>query len=227
MSALWRAMSGRFDGLAMRERVFVAVAVLAVLAFLIHTWWLGPQLARRDASARQLSQQRSELEALSQQLVALESQAGDPDGALKARLRDLMSRAGETDSRLKEVERSLVAPSAMPKLLQDLIAARKGLRLLALRSLPVTHLSEPAARAPQATKGEGEKFDSPLGIFKHGVEISLQGEYLDLLAYLADIERLPQRLYWSTASLRTDDYPRSTLTVTVYTMSLDRTWLSV
>jgi MSHA biogenesis protein MshJ len=34
-------------------------------------------------------------------------------------------------------------------------------------------------------------------------------------------------MFWSRASLNAEDYPRLTLTVTIYTLSLDKAWLEV
>ena len=47
-----------------------------------------------------------------------------------------------------------------------------------------------------------------------------------LLGYLSELERLPTQLYWSTLGIE-GQYPTVTLKVTVYTLSLDRAWLSV
>ena len=64
-------------------------------------------------------------------------------------------------------------------------------------------------------------------IFKHEVEIVLAGNYLDLLAVLQEMEKLPWQLYWAKASLRTEQYPQSTLTLRVFTLSLDQIWLDL
>lgn len=64
-------------------------------------------------------------------------------------------------------------------------------------------------------------------IYRHEVEIELQGTYLELLSVLQEMEKLPWQLYWSKASLRTDEHPQSTLSLRVFTLSLDKTWLDL
>jgi len=59
------------------------------------------------------------------------------------------------------------------------------------------------------------------------VEIRLEGSYGQLLAYLTQLEKLPQRLLWGQLSYRVIDYPRSEMTLTVYTLSPDKTWLTL
>ena len=64
-------------------------------------------------------------------------------------------------------------------------------------------------------------------LYKHGVEITVVGSYADLLAYLVELEKMPQRVLWNSVKLTVEDYPRARLTLTVYTLSLDKAWLSV
>ena len=43
----------------------------------------------------------------------------------------------------------------------------------------------------------------------------------------ARLEKSPQKLLWSRVSLSADKHPKLVLTLTVFTLSLDRTWLIV
>jgi MSHA biogenesis protein MshJ len=78
-------------------------------------------------------------------------------------------------------------------------------------------------------KGPGGKDQVMLreNIFRHGLEIRVAGSYADLLAYVAELERSPQRLLWGGINLAVIVYPRSELTLTVYTLSRERDWLAV
>ena len=71
--------------------------------------------------------------------------------------------------------------------------------------------------------------EQPAGqnIFKHGVELTLRGSYFDMLDYLAQIEALPWQMYWGRLRLEARDYNRPVLTLTLYTLSLDKTWLTI
>lgn len=72
-------------------------------------------------------------------------------------------------------------------------------------------------------------------LFKHEIEIVLQGNYLDLLAVVQEMEKSPWQLYWGKARLRTEtdsdkraeQRPISSLTLRVFTLSLDQTWLDL
>ena len=64
-------------------------------------------------------------------------------------------------------------------------------------------------------------------IYRHGIEITVQGRYPDLLAYLAALDTMPAKLYWGNAQLVVEAYPSSRLTFTVYTLSLDQLWIKL
>ena len=64
-------------------------------------------------------------------------------------------------------------------------------------------------------------------MYKHGVQITVRGSYADLTQYMAALENLPTRMFWGMAKMNVVQYPTSELTLTLYTLSLDKTWLQV
>lgn len=64
-------------------------------------------------------------------------------------------------------------------------------------------------------------------MYRHGVEIVVQGAYADLVDYMTELEGLPTHLYWGQARLDTGVYPEATLTLTLYTLSLDQKWMTL
>ena len=64
-------------------------------------------------------------------------------------------------------------------------------------------------------------------LYRHGVEIVLQGSYLDMITYMNALEALPVQLFWGKASLDAQQYPNSRLTLTLYTLSQDQKWMKL
>ncbi|HAT33905.1 MAG TPA: hypothetical protein DCW29_24595 [Janthinobacterium sp.] len=96
---------------------------------------------------------------------------------------------------------------------------RAGIDVLTPESRP-----EPKPE-PKAAAGAPAK-PAPL-LYRHGVEIVLQGNYLDMLSYMEALEAMPTQLFWGRASLKGDDFPNASLTLTLYTLSLDQKWISL
>ncbi|MEN9868290.1 MAG: hypothetical protein RL748_3880 [Pseudomonadota bacterium] len=70
-----------------------------------------------------------------------------------------------------------------------------------------------------------EKQEGP--IFRHGVVLEVEGNYLDLMEYLVALEKLPQQVYWGNLQLNVKKHPRATMSVEIFTLSLDRKWLNL
>jgi MSHA biogenesis protein MshJ len=221
----WAALVDRYHALSLRERAMVALAVLALSGFLVFSLALAPQLESRARLATQIAQQEQDLAALRAKVQEIAEQARNPDAAVTAQLAEVRRQVARIDDKFKAIEHKLVPPDKVASLLQAMLERSHGLRLVALRTLPPSGLIEPAAAAAQEPKVSPDKAP-PAGIYKHAVEITVEGGYRELLAYLAQLERSPQQLFWNRASLRAD-YPSSTLTLVVFTLSTERTWLAV
>ena len=103
----------------------------------------------------------------------------------------------------------------MAQILEKMLARTSRVQLVKLQTLPVSHLIE------------REKSDNGPNVYKHGIEMTLQGRYLDLLDYLRRMETLPWQMFWARAHMDANDYPDVRITVTVFTLSLDKHWLVV
>lgn len=225
MKATWQKYAAPFDAMSRRERALICAAVLGGIAFVGLNFFIEPALKRASLAERGIAEQRSLLSGTQAQIAAVQGQTQDPDRIARGELAELKRQLGEVKARFSALERELVPPQNVVALLDDLIGRQRGLRLLSLRTLPVTPLLETRQSAAAGA-------DAPLaagsdGLFKHGVEIRVEGSYQELSTYLAQLEKSPLKLLWSGVALSAENHPRLVLTLTVYTLSLDRTWLIV
>jgi len=110
----------------------------------------------------------------------------------------------------------------MAALLEQVFNRNGRLQLASMTTLPVTLLIEPLPEAASSPAAAQEP-----KMYKHGVQITVRGSYADLLQYLTALEKLPTRMFWGEAKLRVVQYPTAELTLALYTLSLDKTWLQV
>lgn len=219
MKQTFQLWAERIDARSLRERLLIFAAAALALVMLVVSLVLDPLTARRKTLLSNLEAQQTRMDAARLQVQTLvANQARDPDAELKARLSALKQRSAELDARLSGLERSLVRADRMGEVLRDLLARNPGVRLVALSSLP------PAALAADGKPADDKR---PAVLYRHGVEISVEGTYADLYAYVKAIESSPWRFVWSGVSLTVVEWPVSRLTLTLHTLSLDRSWLSV
>ena len=241
IAALWAQWSAKFAALTRRERMIVTAAVLIGGGFLIFNFAIEPSLLTARSAARAESGYRVELAGQQAQLVLLKTQKVDPDAVNLRRLAQLNQELTAVTARLASFETGMVPSTRMQAVLEGLLARNRALDLLGLKTLPVTLVGAPVkTEVPPATAAPGAKnsgAEKPAqaeagqstgdGIYQHGMEIRLAGSYNDLLNYLTELERMPQRLMWNSISFKVEKYPRNIMVLRVYTLSFDKNWLIV
>lgn len=215
MKALLKRYAERIDNASLRERVLIFLATALVLIFVVNAALLKPL---RDAQRRlnsDIAQNARELRTIQGEVQRLAGARGaDPDARNRERAAVLRAELALLDGQIADEQRRFTTPQRMRDVLEEMLEREKRLRLIDLKTLPVTDMS--------ATQGQAGR-----RVFRHGVELTLAGSYLDLHAYLAALEGLKTQLYWGRAEMSVAEYPVATLKLTVYTLSFDQAWLVV
>jgi MSHA biogenesis protein MshJ len=217
----------------------ISAALLVALLALAYTLMIEPELIRHRRMSTTMQQKQAEMKAFEAQVTALiASRAHDPDRAERERLAKLNHELSELEARVAAEERRFTAPSQMRTVIGGLLARSRGVSLVEMKTLAPTTIAESRAAAAKPAPGvkptaaakppaAAKPQPSERLIYRHGPELSLTGSYLDLLAYVRDLEQLPTQLYWASLELDAADYPKVAMKLTVYTLSLDRAWLNV
>jgi MSHA biogenesis protein MshJ len=229
MKAVLDVYIKRLDALTRRERGLILAAVAAILAAVFYVAGIGPALEKSKLlSVRIADQKNQKLVAEVQRTELSKSLNRDPDGALRERIAAKRREIAQIDSQLAGLERSLVPPQSMASVLEQLVGQDRNVRLVRLVNLPATPLvqkegesTDKAAAAASTPGASGGRH-----VFKHGVQVKVEGSYLDLLAYVARLEKQPWQVYWGKTAM-TADYPKIQIELTLYTLSLDKAWLVV
>jgi MSHA biogenesis protein MshJ len=226
MKAQWEQWMARLEALQPRERVIVAVGVLVLLWAVFDSLLLTPMLAKQKRYRQEISTYQSEVANFQQQTQQIIQAAQvDPDAGNKQRLVMLQSRLAEKDAALNAMQQELISPDRMPRVLESLLQKDKTVKLVSLTTMPVSSLMDGVASV--AANGKASVPVSDFGIYKHGFEVKLEGGYLDLMRYVSALEASPWHVLWGGITLDATSYPKSTLTLTLYTLSLEKTWLSI
>jgi MSHA biogenesis protein MshJ len=231
MKRRWLQFTARVEALQPRERIMAFGAAVVVLVFLANTLVFGP-LSRNEAALRSsLQQQAITIDGVAADIAGKARAYGnDPNAPLRQRLGELRAETARTSDELRAVQKGLVPPERIAPLLETILRANGRLKLVSLKSLPVTTLADgstpaSASSAPAATPPPVVK--SPDLLYRHGVELTVRGSYLDMVDYMHALETLPTQLFWGKAQLDAEEYPNVRLTLTLYTLSLDPKWMKL
>lgn len=228
MKAFWQRLAGRYAALSQRERTLVALAVIAGPLVLGWALLIDPVVAKNRQLRQSIDRQTTELAGIQGQLQVLESEARlDPDAARKAEIQGLQGTLHELGQRLESMQGGLVRPEQMNGVLETLLKRHPGLRLVSLKTLPPSGLLA-ARSAKEENKADGPgKEEAGFDLYRHGVELRLEGNYRDLSAYVAQLEQAPQKFLWGEIRLAVEEHPRAILTLIVYTLGADKAWLAI
>lgn len=225
MKDQWKKLSARFDALQLRERALILIGVVIGTALVFDALALQPLDARKKRLERQLAEARNNIR--TPEVVMTARDAVVEADAVKRSYRDaLRSQLAEIDQSMQGLQRGLVPPERMAKLLEEMLSRSRGLQLISMRTLPLQRFETPGA--PSSTKPPKPAPKEPeRTVYQHSFEVTLQGSYADLHDYLAQLEKLPWQMFWGRISVNTEQYPRLRVTLTVQTLSLNKAWLIV
>lgn len=242
MKQSWQKLALRIDALTLRERAIIFAVAVLILVTLINAVLLDPQYAKQAKLSQQIRQQQAQIADIQNQIQQrVKLQENDPNQEARTQLEALTQRAQGMRDSLGSLQQELVSPDKIADLLESMLRKNDKLQLVSLKSLPVTRLNESVEEiqarqqkngqqgAAASTAGEASDTagDSVDAVYKHTVELTVQGGYLDMLAYVKALEKMPWRVFWENAQLKTDDDRQAMLTLTLFTLSLDKKWLNL
>jgi len=198
---------------------------------------IDSELAQLDAAAR-----RDPDREVRERLAALRQQSADLRGKLRSaqkglvapdRMGPLLQQMVQGHGKLRLVSLKTLPPQGTvdgtfaaldaPEPAPARPAAAPQLTPAAIvQAAAATAKQPPAASAPAAAPTA----PTPL-LYRHGVQLVLQGSYLEMIDYLEALEAMPTQLLWGAAALDAGQFPQARLTLTLYTLSLDQKWIAL
>jgi MSHA biogenesis protein MshJ len=222
MKQNWEKFVRRVDGISLRERALIFLAIAAVLIGAIKPLLFDPLLKQRNEKEAMVAQGEGKLREVQEHLTAaMQTRTNDKNSPQRKRLEKAKQQIAEDRDYIKSISNKLVPPNEMADLLKQVLDKNGKLELVELTTQPSTPLLGAKTEVDATTTGADEP------IYKHGFTITIRGSYPDLLQYLDALKGLQEQMFWTDAKMDASKYPAVELTVTVYTLSLDKTWLTL
>lgn len=256
MKEQWLKWAGKIDALSVRERVLIALGGVAAIVFVVYFGSIDPANARARTLRASIAQQQSRLAAIDVELgQKLAAARVDPDAAARQRIAVLTADNNALRSSLRTTQKALVPPARMSALLQQMVQQNGRLKLVSLKTLPPAGTTDgnfaetpadatgpvlPATSLTTTPPGTAAPAPAPAAptlpppddktrplLYRHGVQVVLRGAYGDMVSYMEALERMPAQVFWGRAVLDATEHDKTTLTLTLYTLSLDEKWIAL
>ena len=204
-----KQMIERFDILSPREKWMTTAATLLV----IWTVWDNTVYQALHQQQLDLTESISALEGqlLNQQQLAARIQRGDQLNPNLQKLEQIRQSVHNLKQQLNGGDKRFVPPQLMAEALRDILRQHGDLKLIKLE----THPPEPFGADPQR----------PVWVYRHTLELTVQGSFFSTLDYLKALENLTWRIHWDDIDYQVKQYPLAETRIKVYTLSFEKDWL--
>ena len=203
MKLLWGRFAARINAMTMRERFLLFACVIAVLGAITQAFFIAPLIDQQKVLVAEIDKKSSEMD-IRRDETNLEIFQRNRDQII-----ELNSNTLKVQSDLASVEREIAALSTTGA---DAGAISSMLKRVLQRSDKVTLVrvvqvgSDFSAVVPAGTQAAS----------RTGLDITLAGSYLDLMDYLALLEKELPQARWGTLVLKSDTMPLQ-VTVRIFT----------
>ncbi|MDH3326505.1 MAG: hypothetical protein OEM38_07300 [Gammaproteobacteria bacterium] len=174
------------------------------------------------------------------QLLNLQGTVGiDPSLSDKKQLEVATIKLTELENDITAATSKFVTPQQMSRFLSELIKRSGKLELISMENHEYDSVIVKTTREIPAVEKAPQKGAKPINVkpiievigednvYKHSVRLVLRGKYADIASYLNEIEKMPWRLFWQELNLKTESHPYSRIELEIYTLSLNKNWLTL
>jgi len=212
-------VSDKFTLLSVREKVLFSISGLVFILFGGFVWLIEPVQLDTTALTGRVQRQQAELGRLETQIKEVERELQqDPDDPLRKSIALMRENIVDIDESLREQTVDLIPAEKMPLVLERILERSTSLqvKVVAVNSIAPIRMMDIDSSA-------GEK----VNLFQHGVSLTLEGGYMDVLQYLEEIENLEWRFYWKSFDYKVGEYPLGRAEIELYTLSTSQAFIGI
>ena len=211
----WKEIQKLLGARSFRERAVLLAAALALIFYV----WLIFVFDVINASQAEADRQISNAVALlnneiNRNQTIRSTYTNDPNAFAISRRNELQASVSELDAELLNLYGELTLPSQMANILSDILQRETTLHLVSLENL-----------APEALFGSEAGAD--VQVYRHGLSLQLEGEYLETIRFLKQVEDLDVNFFWENLTYQVNEYPEGVINLNIFTLSTQRGFIGV
>ncbi|MBF0174618.1 MAG: hypothetical protein HQL83_14445 [Magnetococcales bacterium] len=220
MKRPFQELLAKIDARSKNERIYILAAILIVFGSGWNALVRQPLVKKQGAVEQELKTVRGKIDqlmTLERQILANKDQ--DVNRPLKEKMRQKQEELGQLERALENSARNFLSPGEMTQALRRMLGQMNDVTLVGMESLPGegVRLQDIQQRIMQATakpqkqensKGKEKKKEAPAAaehepapgeavtLYRHGLNVTLEGNFLEIMRYLKKMESLPWTFYW-------------------------------
>ena len=204
-------MQSAFNAMTLRERFILFGALLICSISITYFWVIDPAILKQAKIDKQLQKSYQAEEVMEAEIDSINLRLmQDPLEEINNKIAFSQQTLARIDQQLDDKLVKFIHAQKMPIALTKVLSKTPGVKINALRSLPVK-----AFNAKMKSDGTADQDI----FYQHTLEISLLGDYNSIYQYLLNVESLQEKFYWYSLDYQVSDYPLAEVTIQIYTLS--------
>lgn len=213
----WRQARRKFDARLLNERRLMICAALALVGFMLDAALITPSFKSFNQAGTRSKSALSARNSLQDMLQRRQQDMALQEAEARREILQIKDRLEKGKKALADQQSMLAPAREMHTLLESILAQNGGLRIKTMRSMA----PEPVKLNAVSGVGISEAL-----LYRHGMEIAVEGSFMEGLIWLRSVENMPRKLLWDSLEMKADE-GRVILTLKVHTFSPDRDALEI
>lgn len=223
----FKRVTDAFENLKKREQTMLMVLAPSTIIAVVVLVLIEPQLTEASKFNKRIGTLEQQIELTDLSTQELFEQANiDPNVALRQQIASLEKQLNELNERFEGEMSQLVSPQAMPGLLNELFSEAGDLEVLSMKSLSPT-LVDLNKQSESDSNDAPEEPSEQQSIYRHGIEITFEGNFFATRDFLDSAENLSWKLYWQDLTYSVSEHPKAVTQLTVFTLSTSEAFIGV
>ncbi|MCD9499546.1 type II secretion system protein GspM [Photobacterium carnosum] len=207
---LWRELNQRFLTLSRREQWLIAITGWVAIIFIGFMLVIQPQMVTSQNIKMSLLNANNDIQTVKNEIIiAKRKLAINPNKELETKIEKYKQQNNRLAKKLETKIGSLVTPTQMTRLLEQVLRHSSALTLESMTSLLPQQLIP----------------GNDVGYFMHPVSLTFRGSYFDVVDYLKKLETLPVKYYWLSLNYQVEKYPLANIELQVYTLGENKDFI--
>ena len=206
----------RYEARPRAEKGIMLAVSLMVIFWLYVVGVSDPLAASVTALDQQILTAQVEVAALkARQQEARRASENDPNLFVRERLEELVVAEATARQQLEDINGSVISATTMNRLLSEVLGTHDGLRLVRLENRPAERLVG------------NDLSETAQLMYRHGLVLEFEGDYLSLLKYLVYLEGLSENFFWESLSITPGDWPKSAIRMELSALSPEESFVGI
>jgi len=232
MLAFWDNVNENFNTRPLRERAIISVLAIVITWGLFKAFLISEINKKTAALSQRMESAEMDIKKLTaQEMVLAKALDDDPNVHKKQQILALERRLSSLDKKLEALSVGLISAENLTIVLRDVVKSISTLTLVGMQTLESSELKIQGEQDEldnlESSTFTSKQKEEDIGIFKHSVVVVLEGQYFDVVKYLAALEKLPWKIYWQEIDYEVIQYPQAKIMIEVYTLSTEHGVLGV